>query len=86
MGTNCAPLVDDLFLFCYERNFMLSLSDGNQSDVIYVISILFLGICQIPRPHFGIYIYLYWMVLLSLKFKMHEMILIRYCEFSFFRW
>ena len=27
MGTNCAPLVDDLFLFCYERDFMLSLSD-----------------------------------------------------------
>ena len=25
MGTNCAPFVADLFLFCYERNFMLSL-------------------------------------------------------------
>ena len=24
MGTNCAPLVADLFLFCYERDFMLS--------------------------------------------------------------
>ena len=34
MGTNCAPLVADLFLFCYERDFMLSLSDNNQSDVI----------------------------------------------------
>ena len=22
MGTNCAPLVADLFLFCYERDFM----------------------------------------------------------------
>ena len=29
MGTNCAPLVADLFLFCYERDFMLSLSDIN---------------------------------------------------------
>ena len=27
MGTNCAPLVADLFLFCYERDFMTSLSD-----------------------------------------------------------
>ena len=27
MGTNCAPLVANLFLFCYERDFMLSLSD-----------------------------------------------------------
>ena len=33
MGTNCAPLVADLFLFCYERDFMLSLSDNNQIDI-----------------------------------------------------
>ena len=32
MGTDCAPLVADLFLFCYERDFMLSLSDDNQSN------------------------------------------------------
>ena len=34
MGTNCAPLVADLFLFCYEIDFMLSLSEDNQSGVI----------------------------------------------------
>ena len=34
MGTYCAPLVADLFLFCYERDFMLSLSEDTQSDVI----------------------------------------------------
>ena len=34
MCTNCAPLVADLFLFCYERDFMLSLSDNNQADVV----------------------------------------------------
>ena len=34
MGTNCAPLFADLFLFCYERDFMLSLSDNNQADII----------------------------------------------------
>ena len=34
MGTNCAPLVADLFLFCYERDFMMSLSDDKQADVI----------------------------------------------------
>ena len=34
MGTNCAPLVADLFLFCYERDFMISLSDDKQADVI----------------------------------------------------
>ena len=34
MGTNCAPLVADLFLFCYERDFMLSLLDNNQADII----------------------------------------------------
>ena len=34
MGTDCAPLVADLFLFCYEKHFMLFLLDDNQSDVI----------------------------------------------------
>ena len=34
MGTNCAPLVADLFLFCYERDFMLSPSDNNQTVII----------------------------------------------------
>ena len=33
MGTNCASLVAHLFLFCYERDFMLYLSDNNQADV-----------------------------------------------------
>ena len=31
MGTNCAPLVADLFLFCYGRDFMLSLSDNKSN-------------------------------------------------------
>ena len=34
MGTNCAPLVADLLLFCYERDYMMSLSDDKQADVI----------------------------------------------------
>ena len=34
MGTNCAPLVADLFLFCYERDFMKSLWRENQADII----------------------------------------------------
>ena len=34
MGINCAPLVTDLFLYCYERDFMDSLNHGNQADVI----------------------------------------------------
>ena len=35
MSANCAPpLVADLFLFVYERDFMLSFSDDNQAEVI----------------------------------------------------
>ena len=34
MGTDCVPLVVDLFLFCYERDFMKSLSPENQADII----------------------------------------------------
>ena len=34
MSSNYAPLVVDLFLFCYEGDFMTSLSDDNQADII----------------------------------------------------
>ena len=34
MGSKCASLVADLFLLWYERDFMLSLSDNNQTDII----------------------------------------------------
>ena len=34
MGTNCAPLVADLFLFCYEREFMKSLTKEKRYDLI----------------------------------------------------
>ena len=34
MGTNCAPFVADLFLFCYERDFMKSLTKEKRYDLI----------------------------------------------------
>ena len=34
IGTTCAPLIADLFLHCYERNFMLNLDKNYQADVI----------------------------------------------------
>ena len=34
MGTNCASHVAVLFLFGFERDFMISLSDDNQTDII----------------------------------------------------
>ena len=34
MGTNSAPFVTDLFLFCYERDFMMSVSDDRQAGII----------------------------------------------------
>ena len=37
MGTNCAPLVADLFLYFYERDFMDSLNHDNQADVIHTV-------------------------------------------------
>ena len=39
MGTNCSLLVADLFLFCYERDFMVSLSGDNLADVIDAFNI-----------------------------------------------
>ena len=36
MCTNCAPLLAVLYLFCYKRDFMTSLSNDNQADIIEV--------------------------------------------------
>ena len=40
-GTNCAPLVADLFLFCCERYFMMPLSDNNQTDIVEALNSIF---------------------------------------------
>ena len=34
MGTNCAPLIADLFLYCYERDFMSNLQKSKRFDHI----------------------------------------------------
>ena len=34
MGKNCAPLIADLCLFCYKKDFIVSHSEENQSEVI----------------------------------------------------
>ena len=39
MGTDCTPLAADLFLFCYESDFTMSLSDDKQADVIDAFNI-----------------------------------------------
>ena len=33
MGTNFAPVAADLFLFCYERDLMMPLSNDKQADI-----------------------------------------------------
>lgn len=59
MGTNCAPLVADLFLFCYERDFMLSLKSDTQSHVIQAFnktSRYLDDILNIDNPYFESFI------------------------------
>ena len=34
MGTDCAPMVANLVFFCYEKDFMMSLSDDMQAIII----------------------------------------------------
>ena len=34
MGINFALLVANLFLFCYDKDFMMSLFDDKQADII----------------------------------------------------
>ena len=55
MDTNCAPLVADLFLFCYERDFMTSLSDVKQAEIIEAFkstSIYLDDLLNIDNPYF----------------------------------
>ena len=53
MGTNCVPLVAALCLFCYERDFMLSLSDNNQTDIIEAFTSRYLDdLLNIDNPYF----------------------------------
>ena len=55
MGTNCAPLIADLFLFCYERDFMIDLSSDNLADVIKAFnstSRYFNDLLNIDNPYF----------------------------------
>ena len=55
MGTNCAPLVADLFLYCYERDVMYSLNHDNQADVIEAFNSLsrYLDdLLNIDKPYF----------------------------------
>ena len=35
MGTNCAPLIADLFLYCYERDCMPNLQKSKRFDIIH---------------------------------------------------
>ena len=51
MGTNCAPLIADLFLFCYERDFMSNLHKSKQYDLIDT-SRYFDDIFTIDNPEF----------------------------------
>ena len=55
MGTNCAPLVADLYLICYARDFMLSQSDNNQTDIIEAFNSTFRyldDLLNIDNPYF----------------------------------
>ena len=54
MGTNCTHLVADLFLCGYEKDFMISLTRGNQADIIEAfnsISRYFDGLLNIANVH-----------------------------------
>ena len=58
MGTNCAPLFADLFLFYYERDFMMSLSNDKQAviiDAFNTTSRYFDDILNISNVYFDIW-------------------------------
>ena len=55
MCTNCAPLVADLFLYWYERDYMKDLSSDNKDDVIKAFNSRFRyldDLLNIDNPYF----------------------------------
>lgn len=59
MGTNCAPLIADLFLFCYERDFMTKLFKSDNASVIEAFnntSRYLDDILNLDNPNFSNYI------------------------------
>ena len=68
MGTNCAPLVADLFLYCYERDFMDSLNHDNQADVIE-------GVCSCTHL-----LFLHEIDILNDHLQQYKVILLCFCH------
>ena len=59
MGTNCAPLIADLFLYCYERDFMSDLQKSKRHDLIDMFNDTYRyldDIFTIDNPEFEKYI------------------------------
>ena len=60
MDTNCAPLITDLFLYCYERDFMSELHKCKRHDLIDLFNDTFRyldDIFTIDNPEFEKYIH-----------------------------
>ena len=54
MGTNCAPLISDSFLYCYERDFISDLQNFKRHDLIDMFYLD--DIFTIDNPEFEKYI------------------------------
>ena len=52
ISTNYATLVADLFLYCYDRDFMDSLNHDNQADVIEAFNSTSRYLLNIDNPYF----------------------------------
>ena len=55
MGTNCAPLITDLFSFCYERDFMAFMSSNKEAELIQAFnstSRYLADLLNIDNPYF----------------------------------
>ena len=46
MGKNCAPLIAELFLYCYERDFILTFINLNSMTLCLTIHLNTLTICE----------------------------------------
>ena len=52
MDNNCAPLIADLFLYCYERDFMSDLHKSKSHDLIDMFNDVLVCVVTLPFWHF----------------------------------
>ena len=91
MGNNCSPIIADLFLFCYERDFMMCLSVDKDAEIIEAFNSMsrYLdGLLNIDKTYFDVLVKQFYLTELQLNKANSSGTEAPFLDFTFdyFRW